>query len=239
RTETPVVDISYLTAIRDLTGYNIYRSTESGFTPDPTNLVTTIDDPEILEFEDWGPDSLNLPPGLDVGLANGTTYYFLATALYGDEGESDPTAQEAEATPVNVTPADPTNLGSISIGRTITLFWDDNTEYDFMEYNIYRRTADTEYTVIATSNESAYEDNLENEPDGHYCYEVTAVDYYGAESGYSNEVGEPIGQIPVGPPVEVNSSEMGDYITVSWTHPTAGGCGGPDTELRYDDGVAT
>ncbi|MCP4707178.1 MAG: hypothetical protein GY869_01020, partial [Planctomycetes bacterium] len=138
RTEIPVVTAMPLSAIRDVTGYSIYRSTESGFEPDPSTFAGSSDDPEILVFEDWGPDLVNLPEGLEYGLANGTTYYFVVTAVYGDEGESAPTL-EVEATPVNAPPSVPQNVVASINERIVEVVWDEVEDYDALEYAVHRK----------------------------------------------------------------------------------------------------
>ncbi|OQY27449.1 MAG: hypothetical protein B6244_10785, partial [Candidatus Cloacimonetes bacterium 4572_55] len=220
---------------RDHEGYRLYRSTSPGVQPTAANLVIEISDPTVLEYDDFGPDDDNLPTGLDEGLANGTQYYYIISAIYSDGGES-ATTEEISAVPINAPPADPTNLGVASQGREVTLFWDDNTEYDFMEYLVFRRTAESNFSQIGTSDDALYTDSLDDEPDGLYYYRVAAMDYYNTLSdGYSNEVQTPIGLIPVSN-VQATSGPTGEYIRVSWSHPLGGGGAAGFTE-GFEDNV--
>ena len=65
----------------DLAGYNVYRSTTSG------GLYTEIDNTTVSDYT-------------DTGLANGTTYYYVVTALDTSSNESG-YSNEASATPHN------------------------------------------------------------------------------------------------------------------------------------------
>ncbi|MCP4710312.1 MAG: hypothetical protein GY869_16950, partial [Planctomycetes bacterium] len=199
RTEIPVINATPLTSIRDLIAYNIYRSTESGFEPDESNLAGSVDVPGIAEFDDWGPDLVNLPEGLEEGLANGTEYFFLVTTVYDDAGESAPSI-EVSAIPANAPPTPPENFDASISNRVVTMTWDENVvDYDAMGYGVMRRIAiDAEFEQIAfvPYGTTTYEDDLTEADDGNYWYGLTTVDYYDEPSEMSDDVYIPVGGLP-------------------------------------------
>ena len=65
--------------------YNVYRSTASGFTPGPANRVAT------------GLSSLNFTDA--VGIAGGTTYFYVVRSMDGGNGVEDANLVERSGTP--------------------------------------------------------------------------------------------------------------------------------------------
>jgi hypothetical protein len=86
-------------------------------------------------------------------------------------------------------PAAPTGLTATAGNETISLDWNDNTEEDLDGYNVYRSTTQGSgygKLNLALVNDSDYIDNTVTNGIPYY-YVVTAVDFNGHESGYSNE----------------------------------------------------
>ncbi|MHC4618340.1 MAG: CBM96 family carbohydrate-binding protein [Planctomycetota bacterium] len=155
----------------DFSYYVVYRDTSSGgpYTEVAANLTTSA--------------------YTDTGLSNGTTYYYVVTAVDESENESSDSS-EASATPqADITaPSAPTGLGATAGDTQVTLDWNNNSESDLAGYNVYRDTSTGgPYTLIATDVQaSAYTDTgLTN--DTTYYYVVTAVDIYDNESSDSSE----------------------------------------------------
>jgi gliding motility-associated-like protein len=125
----------------DLAGYNVYRSTYSmGYSTIPinTSLITS------LSYQ-------------DVGLSNGTTYYYVITALDTSGNESN-YSNEVSAVPRDtLPPREPAGIKGIlsADGKTMTISWsavsknEDGTSCnDLAGYSIYRASAlDGEYTL--------------------------------------------------------------------------------------------
>jgi len=156
----------------DLAGYNIYRSTVSGgpYTKQNGPLLTSS-------------------AYIDNNVTNGTTYYYVVTAVDASTNQSGYSSQ-VSATPVNLPPAAPTGLSAIAGNGTVSLNWNNNGESDLAGYNIYRSiTSDSGYVKrngsLLTS--SDYVDNTVTNGTTYY-YVVTAVDTGSIESAYSSQV---------------------------------------------------
>ncbi|MFA5423480.1 MAG: glycoside hydrolase family 30 beta sandwich domain-containing protein, partial [Phycisphaerae bacterium] len=155
----------------DLDGYNVYRSTTqgSGYSP----IATDVTDSDYL----------------DNAVTNGTTYYYVVTAIDNLSNESD-NSNEASATPQDSTaPAAPVNLTAAAGNESVSLDWNDNIEPDLASYNIYRSDYSGGGYVLIDSTlagDSQYVDNGATNFVTSY-YVVTAVDGDDNESGNSNE----------------------------------------------------
>jgi len=125
----------------DLAGYNVYRSTYSmGYSTIPVNasLITNI------SYQ-------------DVGLSNGTTYYYVVTALDTSENESNYSDEVSVVPKDTLPPREPAGIkGILSPDRTtMTLNWsavtrnEDGTSCeDLAGYNLYRASLlDGVYTL--------------------------------------------------------------------------------------------
>lgn len=141
----------------DLAGYNVYRATTSGGTYSKVNssLVTTS-------------------AYTDTGLANGTPYYYVVTAVDLSINES-ANSNEAPATPQATPPADgPTNLTASAFRQgtvKVDLAWTGGAS----SIDVHRQNPGAaSFTLIATStNDGSYRDNLGKRPaSGTYTYRV-------------------------------------------------------------------
>jgi glucuronoarabinoxylan endo-1,4-beta-xylanase len=164
----------------DLDGYNVYRSTTSGYGYSKINT-------SLVSTSDYVDNSVN----------DGTTYYYVVRAVDTAENESGNSSQDY-ATPYNLTPATPTGLSATEGSGAIWLDWDNNTEFDLAGYYVYRsNTSGGSYTRLNTTpiTGSDYID-LDVTTGITYYYVVTAVDT-SLESGNSAEVsGTPSGSGP-------------------------------------------
>jgi len=117
----------------NIIGYNVYRGTSSGFTPDATNK---IGETTSTSFTDN-----NAIPNLNL--------YYALTAVNELTLESDPAELVVRPPPDDTTPATPTGFTAIPLNYyEIQLDWNDNIESDFASYVLYRDGALlTELTV--------------------------------------------------------------------------------------------
>ena len=122
------------------------------------------------------------------GLPESTKYYYVVTAL-NSAGES-LNSQQAEAVTLNAQPQPPAGLSATDGNGLVSLNWQANTEEDLAGYNVYRSaTSNGGYMLLNESlletasfkDSSAIDYNM-------YYYVVTAVDEFGLESIYSEEV---------------------------------------------------
>jgi len=158
------VDLSWST-VQNATSYQVKRATTEG------GPYTTIAS-EITEST-----------YTDTGLTNGTTYYYVVTAV-NSAGES-ANSNEASATPQEPAPGVPTNLTAAAGDAQVVLSWDAVT--GAAGYNVKRATtAGGPYTIIASDvTELTYTDTgLTNGTT--YYYVVSALNA-GGESTDSNE----------------------------------------------------
>jgi fibronectin type 3 domain-containing protein len=154
----------------DLASYSLYRDTSSG---EPYGQIASG-----VASSDYS----------DSSVTNGTTYYYVVTAVDTASNESG-YSNEAGATPEDTTPpAAPTNLSAIGGDGVVDLDWDDNSEPDLDSYSVYRDTSSGgPYAQIASGvGTSDYSDSTVTNGTTYY-YVVTAVDTASNESGYSNE----------------------------------------------------
>ena len=155
----------------DLSGYNVHRSTTLG------GPYAKVNGP-LVSASDY----------VDTGLTNGTTYYYVVTAVDTGSNESG-NSSEASAAPAATPPAAPTGLIASAGQDQISLDWNDNTEPDLAAYNVYRgTTTGGPYTKVNVSlvAASAYTDTGLTGGVAYY-YVVRAENTGAQESGSSNE----------------------------------------------------
>ncbi|MFC1899862.1 fibronectin type III domain-containing protein, partial [Chloroflexota bacterium] len=190
----------------DLDGYNVYRSTDSGGSPTPYTKVNG----SLVATSDY----------TDTSLTNGTTYYYVVTAVDYGTNESG-NSNEDSAIPTDAAPAVPTGLLATTGDEEISLDWDDNTDWDIDGYNVYRSTdsggSPTPYTkingsLVATSN---YTDTgLYG--GGTYYYVVTAVDLGTNESDNSNEDSATANDVAPTAPTGLAATLGDEEISLDW-----------------------
>ncbi len=174
------------------TSYNIYWSTTTGVTTGTGTLIEGV-----------------ISPYIHTSLTNGTTYYYIVTALnfYGEGTAS----SEFSATPDAVPPEAPTNLTVFSGDGQITVGW--SAVAAATAYNIYWST--TPGVTTATGTQIADVTN----PYTHtgltngttYYAVVTAVN----ASGESVESAE-VSAIPVAIPANVSAAAGDAAVEISW-----------------------
>ena len=161
------------TASSGATSYNVKRATVSG------GPYTTVASPTTAGYT-------------NTGLTNGTTYYYVVTAVNG-AGESG-NSNQASATPAAVDttpPTVPTGLTATSGPNTlqITLHWTASTDANSpISYEVHRaNTQNGTYTVIGTVTATAYTDTLTRSGRTRWYY-LVAIDPAGNRSANSAKV---------------------------------------------------
>jgi hypothetical protein len=152
------------------TGYNVKRSTTAGgpYTVVAANVSSTA--------------------FTDTTVANGTTYFYVVSAVNGD-GES-PDSMEVSATPNALTAPDaPVNLTATALGKKkIALAWTQSASPDITANNIYRSAVDGgPYSLVASIAPATSYQNTRLTSGTTYYYRVTAVNGAGLESPLSNQ----------------------------------------------------
>ncbi len=167
----------------------------------------------------------------DTGLAAGTTYYYVVTAVDRSKNESADSEKasattQAEGPPDVEPPEAPTVLKATAISSSeIDLDWKDNTEEDLSHYKVYRSTTSGSYGAPIASVDkldSSYSDTGLAAKTTYY-YVVTVVDTSDNKSTNSNEASDTTQAGPVEPPIGPRPAPIG----VSTGHPniTAGTIG--------------
>jgi fibronectin type 3 domain-containing protein len=185
----------------DLDSYSVYRDTSSG---GPYGQIASG-----LANSDYS----------DSAVTNGTTYYYVVTAVDTSSNESE-YSNEASATPQGdiTPPAAPTNLSATAGDGVVDLDWDDNSEPDLDSYSVYRDTSSGgPYGQIASAvAASEYSDSTVTNGTTYY-YVVTAVDSSSNESGYSNEASAtPQDTTPPDAPTNLSATGGDGVVDLDW-----------------------
>ncbi|HZJ54372.1 MAG TPA: fibronectin type III domain-containing protein [Myxococcaceae bacterium] len=182
------------TASSGATSYNVKRATVSG------GPYTTINSPGTTSYT-------------DTGLTNGTTYFYVVTAVNAS-GESGNSSQ-ASATPQGVAPAAPTGLTATPGNAQVSLSW--TASSGATSYNVKRSTVSGgSYATVGTTGGTSFTNTgLTNGTT--YYYVVTAVNASG-ESGNSFEASATPQAVVPAPPtgVTANQNKPG-RLSVRWT----------------------
>jgi fibronectin type 3 domain-containing protein len=207
------VDLSWSPSpSQGVVGYNIYRSNSNNVPTDgtPVNASPVAD-----------------TTYRDEGLTNGTTYYYVVTAVDAEDDESSP-SNTASATPqadTPVPPLPPTGLHASAGDAKVDLSWTASNSAGVTGYNIYR---DTQASMAAKARintspvtSTTYSDTSVTNGTTYY-YAVTAVDGEGNESVLSTvksakpqafEAGQLLGEIEV--QFQVNASTQALSVQAS------------------------
>ena len=160
------------------TSYNVYMASQSSVTK--SNYSTLP----------GGMAHSNVTsPYVHTGLTNGTTYYFVVTAV-NTSGESTESSEVLTTPAISIIiPNAPGNLQTTAVSSTqINLAWTDNSANED-GFKIERKTgASGTYSQIATvvTNINNYSDTTGLTANTAYCYQVRAFNS-AWDSGYSNE----------------------------------------------------
>lgn len=127
----------------------------------------------------------------------------------------------------NLPPGQPTNFQAYLIGNSeIELKWNRNLENDFSHYAIYKGSQEgftpDESNLLETTTDTSFTDN--EILDGNYYYLISAFDFNGNESQYSEEVGVLVG-------VEKEDNQLPTEFSLSQNYPNPFN---PTTKIQYD-----
>ncbi len=201
-----------------ITGYTLYRGTNSGNRSFPVSLgnVTTY---------------------TDTGLTNGQRYYYVVTAVNAI-GEGPPSS-EVSAKPATV-PGSPGNLQAIPGNGNVTIQWSGapNNGAPVTNYRVYRGTTSGQTSLFKElGNVDTYTDTgLTN--GARYYYRVAAVNRVG-EGTKSNEASASPTAGPSVPSVPRNlaATAGSGVVTLRWSAPAADG-GSPIKNYTIYRGVS-
>ena len=188
------------TASTDATSYNIYYSTTAGVTKTNGIKVANAVSPHVV-----------------TGLTNGTTYYFVVTAVNA-AGESDVSA-ERSAIPTSGTqlPAAPKGTSATAGNTQVTMTWTAST--DATSYNIYYSTTagvtKTNGIKVANAVSPHVVTGLTN--GATYYFVVTAVNAAGeSEESSENSATPSAGLQPPASPNGVTTTAGTGQVTIQW-----------------------
>ena len=203
--------------------YNLYRSETSPVPIDPAHLITGDIPGDRTSYVDTD------------NLLNGTTYYYVMTAVWPDSAES-AGSNEIDAIPENYPPEPPENLEAIADHYDVDLTWTfTDLIGDLDHFNIYRKlTFEPDWVFIGTSVTTSYTDNIAPGNDGIYLYSVTAVDNGTPqlESDQCHTASVAVGNLP---PLNLATiSHQESVVPLRWDAPLP-----PCTTLIWDDGILT
>jgi len=145
-----------------VTGYQLYRGTSSGFTPDASTLVGSPS----------GTSTTDTVPGLG-------TYYYKVIAVDAAGNASAPSSPASVTAGDTTPPTAPTGLTATVNGSTVNLSWTASTDnVGVTGYTIYRSTTSgftpSAATMLGTSTGTTFADS--GTANGTYYYVVTATD---------------------------------------------------------------
>ncbi len=156
--------------------------------------------------------------GAIIPLTNGTTYYFVVTAV--NAGVESVISNEVAATPQESAPAAPTNPGAFAGNGNVTVSWTAPAG-TVTSYNVYYRAATPGVTTangtkVPNATSGGTINSLANGTI--YYFVVTAVNG-GGESVISSEVSATPQAVAQGAPTGVSVTGGNGNATVSWTTP--------------------
>ena len=174
------------------TSYNLKRSTTSG---GPYTIIANTTSRSYT----------------DTGLANGTTYYYVVSALKG--GSESANSSQVSATPQPPRPPTPTGLTATAGNAQVGLTW--GTSSGATSYNLKRSTTSGgPYTIIANTTSRSYTDTgLANGTT--YYYVVSAVNGGGESANSSQVSARPQAPPPV--PTGLTATVGKAQVVLSWS----------------------
>jgi fibronectin type 3 domain-containing protein len=202
------------------TGYNVKRATTSG------GPYTQLAAPSSTGYT-------------DSSVTNGTTYYYVVSALTAAGESANSTQVSATPSATGVPPAAPTNLTATAGNAVVTLTW--SASAGATGYNVKRATTSGgPYPQLAAPSSTGYTDSSVTNGTTYY-YVVSAFNSTG-ESANSAQVSATPGASSTSPaaPTNLTATPGNAVVTLTWTASTgatgyhvkrATTSGGPYTQL--------
>jgi fibronectin type 3 domain-containing protein len=180
------------------TSYNIYHSTTSPVSKATGTKVAGVTSPSVV-----------------TPLVNGTTYYFVVTAV-NDIGESVESVQKSAIPLPNPPPAAPTSVSADAGPSRATISWNNVT--GATSYNIYHSTTSpvskATGTKVAGVTSPSVVTPLVNGTT--YYFVVTAVNADGESADSSQTSAVPTANPPPAPPTGAAATAGPGQVTISW-----------------------
>ena len=183
--------------------YNIYYSTSAGVAPATGTRISGVTTTSYTQSS----------------LTNGTTYYYVVTAVYG-AGESGPSNQVSATPSVPVViPTAPTNLAAMAGNAQVSFTW--TASAGATSYNLYWSTTTgvtpANGTKISGISSSSYtQTDLTNGTA--YYYVVTAVDSAGESSPSSQVAATPVAPVTApSAPTNLAAAAGNAQVSLTWT----------------------
>ena len=174
------------------TSYNVQRSTTSG------GPYTTIGSPTTNSYT-------------DTGVTNGTTYYYVVSAV-NTAGQSANSSQVSATPQVGIPPA-PTNLVATPGNAQVGLSW--SASSGATSYNVKRSTTSGgPYTTIGSPTTTSYTDTGVTNGTTYY-YVVAAVNATGQSANSSQVSATPLGVPPA--PTNLVATAGNGQVGLSWS----------------------
>ena len=181
------------------TAYNIYYSTTS---PVPRATATKIDNVTS--------------PHVVTSLVNGTTYYFVVTAINAIGESKDSIEVSAKPIP-NPPPAAPTSVSADAGPGQVTISWNNVT--GATSYNIYHSTTSPVSKVTGTKVAGVTSPSVVTPLDNGttYYFVVTAVNADGESADSSEVSATPTVNLPPDAPTSVSANAGPGQATITWS----------------------
>ena len=204
------VDLSWTASTDDVgvTGYNVYRSADSGFVPSSATLLAAdLDDPAYTDA--------NAPAG---------TWYYAVTASDAAGNASAPSATASAVVPDTQAPGQPGDLQAVASGPNVSLSWIAGIDnVGVTAYRVYRGTSEgftpDATNLLGTVSDTSYSDA--GLAFGTYYYAVESADAAGNVSDPATT------QVDVVPdttapstPTGVAAEQSGTSVNLVWAPST-------------------
>ncbi len=181
------------------TSYNLYWSTTAGVTPATGTKIAGATSPYV-----------------QTGLANGTTYYYVVTAVNAN-GESTASTQVSAQPAATPPPAAPTGVTAAPGNAQVAVSW--NAVSGATSYNLYWSTTAGVTPATGTKivgaaspyNQTGLTNGLT------YYYVVTAVNGNGESTASAQASAQPTAPPPPTAPTGVSATPGNAQVTISWT----------------------
>jgi fibronectin type 3 domain-containing protein len=192
-------------AVSGATSYTVKRGTTSGG-PYPMTFSGIVASPYV-----------------DNSAVNGTTYYYVVTAVNAG-GESAASTQVSAAPPGSGVPSAPTNLQAVGGNLQVSLTWTASSTGNPTSYTVKRsNTQGSGYLFVGNSTTTSFLDTTVSNNTS-YFYVVTAINGLG-ESGNSNEAAATPADLPAAP-TGLTAQAHEAIVELNWNPVQAGGIAG-------------